>query len=517
MPGALKPLGAGFLPLISAIARELGVSLEEHAAGRIGAAGSTLSHRGMPRWISPRPAIRDELVDLMLADAFVLSRYQPPGRHVVDVGSGAGGPGLALSLARATYRHPGRAAPEARGVFTTVLGQPEMAEDASKLRVVSKKGEDAASRGESFDVAISRATLAPPSGSRSERGSLVPRARCGCSWPASPLLRWTAGSHPRRSLSLAPDRRRAARGSLRATAMSMPRLSRIARPCSVGLHDHPGRVFERFGLRAPVGRSGPDRGGPGEWAGYAISTPSDPEQPTSPSLFLGAVERPRSVPPSHRARSISSGGDSSRRDAARGARHFAARASGIPAPASPSALAVADDGTVFVAGEFSLVVARWGWKDGASFRPARSISILSARSGESPPAPRLALHRRRARGPPGWCTGRTRCSAWPRDPAQRDRDRCRSGRHRARRGSAHRQLCARSCSGHPEARPFRRARIGASHSHRARRALVVVCCDAVPGGLHDRGGRRGRSPARSHGGRLRLRRFLPLLVCGRLW
>ena len=35
----------------------------------------------------------DELADLMLADAVVLSRYAAPSQAVVDVGSGAGGPG----------------------------------------------------------------------------------------------------------------------------------------------------------------------------------------------------------------------------------------------------------------------------------------------------------------------------------------------------------------------------------------------------------------------------------------
>ncbi len=130
--------------------------------------------------------------------------------------------------------------------------------------------------------------------------------------------------------------------------------------------------------------------------------------------------------------------------------------------------------------------------------------------------PWLALHRRRARGPAGQRPGRTKCSLWPRRPAERDRDRRRPGRNRARWRSAHRQLRARSCSGHPEARRFRRARIGAAHSHRAGRTLVVVCRECGRRRAADCSGRRGRSSARSHRGRLRLRRFLPLPVCGRL-
>ena len=160
MPGALKPLGAGFLPLISAVARGLGASLDDTPPVE-------------RRWLDliaiwnakiDLTAARhtDELVDLMLADAFVLSRYQPPGCHVVDVGSGAGGPGLALSLARSDLdRHFGRAAPETRGVSADGSRPAGDGRYASKLRVVREKGEDAASRGESFDVAMSRATLAP--------------------------------------------------------------------------------------------------------------------------------------------------------------------------------------------------------------------------------------------------------------------------------------------------------------------------------------------------------------------
>jgi 16S rRNA (guanine527-N7)-methyltransferase len=42
----------------------------------------------------------EELVDLMLADAFVVAPRIPRGVRVVDVGSGAGAPGLAIALLR---------------------------------------------------------------------------------------------------------------------------------------------------------------------------------------------------------------------------------------------------------------------------------------------------------------------------------------------------------------------------------------------------------------------------------
>jgi 16S rRNA (guanine527-N7)-methyltransferase len=161
MPGALKPLGAGFLPLISAVAREIGAPFEGPAAGR--AAGwldLIASWNAKVDLTAARST--DELVDLMIADALLLSRHQPPGCHVVDVGSGAGAPGLALALARPDLNVTLIEPLQKRVAFLrTVLGQPEMAEPAARVRVLRQKGEDAAARGSSFDVAVSRATLGP--------------------------------------------------------------------------------------------------------------------------------------------------------------------------------------------------------------------------------------------------------------------------------------------------------------------------------------------------------------------
>src|SRR5258706_6321931 len=99
MPGALRPLGAGLLPLISAVASALGAAVDEEAAARIvtwlDLVATWNAKVDLTAARSP-----EELVDLMLADALVLARHKPPGRNVVDVGSGAGGPGLALHFAR---------------------------------------------------------------------------------------------------------------------------------------------------------------------------------------------------------------------------------------------------------------------------------------------------------------------------------------------------------------------------------------------------------------------------------
>jgi 16S rRNA (guanine527-N7)-methyltransferase len=161
MPGALKPLGAGFLPLISAVARGLGAAFEGQAASR---AAEWLDLIATWNTKVDLTAARstDELVDLMIADALVLSRRQPPGCHVVDVGSGAGGPGLALALARPDLTVTLIEPLQKRVAFLrTVLGQPNMAEHAARVRVLRQKGEEAAAPGASFDVALSRATLAP--------------------------------------------------------------------------------------------------------------------------------------------------------------------------------------------------------------------------------------------------------------------------------------------------------------------------------------------------------------------
>ena len=99
----------------------------------------------------------EELVELMLGDALVLSTRIPAGVSLVDVGTGAGAPGLALALLRpdleVTLVEPlGKRA----GFLRTVVGDVDRA-DISIERV---RGEALVGR-RSWDVAVSRATLAP--------------------------------------------------------------------------------------------------------------------------------------------------------------------------------------------------------------------------------------------------------------------------------------------------------------------------------------------------------------------
>lgn len=99
-----------------------------------------------------------ELADLMLADAVVLAKHIAPKARVIDVGTGAGAPGLALALLRPdldmTLAEPlGKRASFLRTVVGTV--------GRADVKILRDRGDAVAKRGRSFDVAISRATLAP--------------------------------------------------------------------------------------------------------------------------------------------------------------------------------------------------------------------------------------------------------------------------------------------------------------------------------------------------------------------
>jgi 16S rRNA (guanine527-N7)-methyltransferase len=97
-----------------------------------------------------------QLAWLMLADAMVLAPHLAKGARVVDVGTGAGAPGLALAILRPdlkiTLAEPlGKRASFLRTVIG-LLGRTD-------VTLLAKRGE-ALDKG-AFDVAISRATLAP--------------------------------------------------------------------------------------------------------------------------------------------------------------------------------------------------------------------------------------------------------------------------------------------------------------------------------------------------------------------
>jgi 16S rRNA (guanine527-N7)-methyltransferase len=100
---------------------------------------------------------REELVDLMVADALVLAPRLPAGARVVDVGTGAGAPGLALALLREDLRVT-LVEPLAKrtSFLRTVLGALRRADVA-----IERTRAEALAGRRAWDVAVSRATLSP--------------------------------------------------------------------------------------------------------------------------------------------------------------------------------------------------------------------------------------------------------------------------------------------------------------------------------------------------------------------
>jgi len=96
------------------------------------------------------------LVWLMLADAMALEPHLAKGARVVDVGTGAGAPGLALALLRPDLRVTLAEPLGKRASFLrTVIGLLARTD----VTLLPKRGELLEKA--AFDVAISRATLAP--------------------------------------------------------------------------------------------------------------------------------------------------------------------------------------------------------------------------------------------------------------------------------------------------------------------------------------------------------------------
>ena len=96
-----------------------------------------------------------ELVDLAVADAAVIAPFLPEKARVVDVGTGAGAPGLGIAILRADATVT-LVEPLAKRVafLRTVVGTIR----TENVRVMRSRGEEVA---DTFDVAVSRATLAP--------------------------------------------------------------------------------------------------------------------------------------------------------------------------------------------------------------------------------------------------------------------------------------------------------------------------------------------------------------------
>lgn len=143
-----------------------------NVAASLGALGiDVLAHPALTRWlellgewnkrIDLTAARTDaELLDLMLADAALLAKQIPEKVRVVDVGTGAGAPGLALALMRpdleVTLVEP---LAKRASFLRTVIGTVGRAD----VKILVERGDAVAARlPATFDVAISRATLPPP-------------------------------------------------------------------------------------------------------------------------------------------------------------------------------------------------------------------------------------------------------------------------------------------------------------------------------------------------------------------
>ena len=148
---------AGGWPLLKAV-ESLGIPVSEAAVAAL-AAWLDLLVSWNQRVDLTAARSPEELVDLMLADALILSSHLPLGMHVVDVGTGAGAPGLALAILRPDL-HVTLVEPLVKraAFLRTVVGTLRL----PQVTLDGRRGaEVASSRPHEWDVALARATLAP--------------------------------------------------------------------------------------------------------------------------------------------------------------------------------------------------------------------------------------------------------------------------------------------------------------------------------------------------------------------
>lgn len=145
-----------FSSLAKRVASEMSVDLEAEAEARL-LTWLELLHQWNQRIDLSAARNDEELVDLCLADAFAMTGVIPQGSRVVDVGSGAGAPGLPLALLRPDLDMT-LVEPAAKRVsfLRTVIGTI-----GTKVTVVRGRGEDLIKATPNYDLAVSRATLAP--------------------------------------------------------------------------------------------------------------------------------------------------------------------------------------------------------------------------------------------------------------------------------------------------------------------------------------------------------------------
>jgi 16S rRNA (guanine527-N7)-methyltransferase len=228
MPTPLRPLGPAWLPLcdaaVDALARG-GLELSalwpapaqrrealERLAGLLDRVAVWNARIDLTAARSER-----ELVDLYLADALVLAAHGAsnplaPGERWIDVGSGAGAPGLALGL---LWLVPELTLVEPRQKRVAFL-RSASGTLAARAPVHVSEGRSHGVAAHGHDVAISRATFSPAEwlreGARLARQRvwvLIARAAPpeldGWSCQASIDYEWPLTRAPRRALAYTPD------------------------------------------------------------------------------------------------------------------------------------------------------------------------------------------------------------------------------------------------------------------------------------------------------------------------
>jgi 16S rRNA (guanine527-N7)-methyltransferase len=139
---------------IAEIAASLGAALPEGADAKLAAwLGQMVTWNKQVDLTAARS--EDELADLMLADGLMLASRVPKGVTVVDIGTGAGAPGLALAIARPDLRVTLVEPLAKRVAFLRTVLAAIGREDVNVLRM---KLHELRTR---FDVAIARATFPP--------------------------------------------------------------------------------------------------------------------------------------------------------------------------------------------------------------------------------------------------------------------------------------------------------------------------------------------------------------------
>jgi 16S rRNA (guanine527-N7)-methyltransferase len=182
-PEPLAPLGQGFVPLVNRTLSAVSAALATEPGGANGqrtfsdtAAIARIAGYldALVEWNqrTDLTAARstEELVDLFVADAAVLAALEPGGSWV-DVGAGAGAPGLVASLLRDDLRVTLVEPKDRRVAFMrSMIGKFSL----TRASVERARSDRLPARG--WDVAVSRATLSPADwlreGARLSRGAV---------------------------------------------------------------------------------------------------------------------------------------------------------------------------------------------------------------------------------------------------------------------------------------------------------------------------------------------------------